>query len=78
MNFLTVIMLPLEEEETVVLLMLLGPSVCSQTKLFQIIILNIFYHRAFIFHMLIGLGEDKYPIDFGFTRSKVEVTRYTL
>jgi len=28
--------------------------------------------------MLIGLGEDKHPIDFGFTRSKVKVTRVTL
>jgi len=27
-----------------------------------------------MFHMLIGLSEDKTPIDFGFTRSKVKVT----
>ena len=27
--------------------------------------------------MQIGLGEDKNPIDFGFTRSKVNVTRVT-
>ena len=33
--------------------------------------------RAFIFHMLIGLGKDKNPIDFGFTRSKVKVTSET-
>ena len=33
--------------------------------------------RAFIFHMLIGLGEDKNTIDFGFTRSKVKVIKVT-
>jgi len=27
------------------------------------------------FHMLIGLGKDMTCIDFGFTRSKVKVTR---
>ena len=27
--------------------------------------------------MLIGLGEEKQPIDFGFTRSKDKVTRLT-
>jgi len=37
-------------------------------KLFRLIFLNIFYHRAFIFHMLIDLSEDMNPIDFGFTR----------
>ena len=35
------------------------------------------YYRAFIFHMQIGLDEDKNAIDFGFTRSKVKVTRVT-
>jgi len=35
------------------------------------------YHRAFIFHKQNGLGEDKNPFDFGFTRSKVKVTRVT-
>ena len=32
------------------------------------------YHRVFIFHMLIGLGEDKTAIDIGITMSKVKVT----
>jgi len=35
------------------------------------------YHRAFIFHMLIGLGKDMTPIDFGITMSKGNVTRVT-
>ena len=35
------------------------------------------HHSAFIFYMLIGLGEDKTPIDFVFTRSKVKVTMVT-
>ena len=34
-------------------------------------------HRSFIFHMLIGLSEDKTPIDFVFTRSKSKITRVT-
>ena len=33
--------------------------------------------RALIFHMLIGIGKDKKPIDVGFTWSKVKVTRVT-
>jgi len=44
---------------------------------FSLIILGTFYHSAFIFYMQIGIGENKNPIDFGFTRSKVEVTRVT-
>ena len=35
------------------------------------------YHRAFIYHVLIGLGENKNLIDFGFTGSKVKVTSVT-
>jgi len=30
-----------------------------------------------MFHMLIGLGEGMTPIDFGFTRFEVKVTRVT-
>jgi len=30
-----------------------------------------------VFHMLIGLGKDMTPIDFGFTRSNVKVTWVT-
>jgi len=39
--------------------------------------LKTIYHRAFIFHMLIGLGKDKTPINIGFIRSKVKVTWVT-
>ena len=35
------------------------------------------YHRAFMFHMLIGLGQHKNSVDFGCTRSKDKVTRVT-
>jgi len=35
------------------------------------------YHRDLIFHMLIGLGEEKNPINFRLTRSKVKVTTDT-
>jgi len=43
-------------------------------KWFLLIILRTVYHRAFIFHMLIGLGEDMSPDVFMFTRSNVKVT----
>jgi len=36
-----------------------------------------YIHRALIFKMLIGLGENKNPINFGFTRSKVKVAMVT-
>jgi len=36
------------------------------------------YHTAFIFHMLIGPGEDMAPFGVKFSRSKVMVTRVTL
>ena len=39
-----------------------------------LIILRTVYHRAFIFHMFIGLGKDMTSIDFGFTWSKVRIT----
>ena len=44
-------------------------------KWFFLIFLRTIYHRAFIYNVLIGLSEDKTPIDFGFTRSKGNVTR---
>jgi len=59
----------------IVLLMSVGPSV--RRFLPTIILKTFFYHRAFIFHMLIGLGEDENPSYFGFTRSKVKVTSVT-
>jgi len=40
-------------------------------------LLKTIYHRAIIFHMLIGLGKDKTPINIWFTRSKVKVTWVT-
>ena len=49
----------------------------EKTK-FSLIILRTINHRAFIFHMLIGLMKDMTPVDFVFTRSKVKVTRVTL
>jgi len=36
--------------------------------------LNKLFITGLIFHMLIGLGKGKTPIDIGFTRSKVKVT----
>jgi len=33
-----------------------------------LIIMNIIYHRAVLFHMLIGHGEALTPFDFGLTR----------
>jgi len=30
-----------------------------------------------MFYLQIGLGEDKKPVDFGFTRFKVKVTKVT-
>ena len=33
--------------------------------------------QSFIFHMLIGLGEDTCPGVFKFTKSKVKVTWFT-
>jgi len=38
-----------------------------------LIILRIVYHRAFIFHMLIGPGEGLTHIDFVFLRVRVKV-----
>jgi len=35
------------------------------------------YHKAIIFHVLIGLVEDMTNIDFGLTRLTVKVTRVT-
>jgi len=74
--------MPFDEEGDNVLLMLVGrsvhPSVCpSVDQMFPTNILNTFYQRTFIFQKLIGLGNDKNPIAFGFTRSKVKVTRVT-
>ena len=43
----------------------------------NIILLIILKTQLFIFHMLIGLGKDMFPIDFEFTRSKVKVTWVT-
>jgi len=37
------------------------------------LLLKTVYHRAFIFHMLIGLGENMISDVFKFTRSKVKV-----
>jgi len=39
-----------------------------------LLILRTVYHKAFIFHMLIGLGENKSPGVFKITRSKVKVS----
>ena len=39
-------------------------------KWFPLILLRTIYYRAFICNVLIGLSEDKTPIDFGFTKSK--------
>ena len=44
----------------------------------MLILLRTIYPIAFICIVLIGLSEDKTPIDFGFTRSKGKVTRVTL
>jgi len=49
----------------------------SHGSLVKNIILRTICHRAFIFHMQIGLGKDKHTINFRFTRSKVKVTRVT-
>jgi len=46
---------------------------CRQSW-FLLIILRTVYHRAFIFHVMIGLGEITIPYVFNFTRSKVKVT----
>jgi len=43
-------------------------------KKFLLVFLRTIYHRAFICNVPIALSEDKTPIDFGFTRSKVKVT----
>jgi len=51
------------------------PAVCRYTKWFPIIIYRTICHRAFIFHMLMGLGEDKNPNPN--PRSVVKVTRVT-
>jgi len=56
-----------------------GRSVCwsvclSVDQMVPIIILKTIYHSAFIFHMLIGLSEDKTPFDYEFTMSKIKVT----
>ena len=42
-----------------------------------IIFMRTICHSAIIFNILIGLGEDMAPFDFGFTRLKVKVTRVT-
>ena len=44
-------------------------------KIFWLIIFRTIYYRHLIFYMLIGLSQDMVSIDFGFTRSKVKVTR---
>ena len=41
------------------------------------IYLRTVYHRAFIFHMLIDLGENTMPDVLKFTMSKVKVTWVT-
>ena len=42
-----------------------------------LLIFKTVYHKAFIFHMLFGLGENMSPGVFKFTRSKVKVTWVT-
>ena len=44
---------------------------------FLFVILRTIYHKAFIFHMLIGLDRDLTHIDIGVIRSKVKVRRIT-
>jgi len=41
----------------------------------SLIILRTVYHRGFIFHILIGLGEGLTSIHFVLFRSKVKVTK---
>jgi len=50
-------------------------SLKKKKKWFPLIVWRTIYHRDFIFYLLISLGEDMAPIDSGFTRSKVKVTR---
>jgi len=54
----------------------LGQRSSSQRSFF-VKMVSASYHRAMTFRMMIGLGEDKNPLNFGFTRSKVKVTRIT-
>jgi len=54
-------------------LMSVGWSVDQNSFL---IILRTVDYRVFIFHMLIGLGEEKTHIDFEFTGSKVTRVTY--
>ena len=46
-------------------------------RAFPFISLRNIYHKAFIFHSLIGRCESMPPIDFVFTRSNFKVTRVT-
>jgi len=41
--------------------------------MFMLIILRTVHHKALIFHMLIGLGQDRSSDCLKFTRSKVKV-----
>jgi len=60
---------PSKNREHIVLLMWVGPSVClSVDQMVSDHYLENFLSQSF--HMLIGLGEDKNPIDFGFTGIK--------
>jgi len=43
-------------------------------KQFPLIFLRTLYHRAFISHLLIGLGKDMTLFEFELIRSKVKVT----
>ena len=63
--------LPPFEEEGSYCFANVGLSVVQlQIKWFPIVVLKTIYHRAFIFHILIGLGKDKTRTDFGFTNSR--------
>jgi len=45
---------------------------------FPLIFLRNIFHRAIIYNVLIAISENKNPIDFAFTRSKVKVTMLTI
>jgi len=73
-------MTPLKKMGHIVLLMSVNGSVCPSVRLSvdQMVSdhnLENYLSQSFHILMLIGLGEDKNPIDFGFTSSKVKVTR---
>jgi len=69
---------PSKKRGHIVLLMSVCPSVrLSVDQMVSDHCLENIFHRAFIYHVLIGLGENKSLIDFGFTGSKVMVTSVT-